>query len=1377
MISIDALRIYLPIDRCQALARGETIPDRVRGAALFADISGFTPLTGALAAELGRQRGAEVVLDYINPIYEALISKLHEYRGSVIGFAGDSITCWLDGDDGRRAVACALAMQAIMERFATITTGGGAQVQLSIKIGIAAGPARRFLAGDPQIHNFEALAGATLARMAAAEGMAEKGEVIVSQEIVDKLGQRLQVLEMRFQEGTGGAFGVVKSLEAAPRLDPWPQIPAGALSVARARPWIDVPVYERLQSGATYLAELRPVTSLFLKFGGIDYDGDDEAGDKLDAFVRRAQEVLARYDGYMLQLTIGDKGSNILAAFGAPVAHDDDESRAVAAALDLRAIAVEFDFVEPLHIGLSQGLAWAGACGGRVRCIYTVMGDEVNMAARLMGKAVGGQILVNQRLADSTARLYRYNSLGAIQVKGRLEPLPVSEAIGRREAYGQGLAALFQTPLVGRESYLEDMYARLENARQGEGEVLRLEGPAGVGKSHLAAVFSQGAATLGWHAAVGFCQSVNRENPYVPWRGLLATLLGLVEDTQENRIARLRTALLRDHPEWETRLPFLGDLFGLPIPDNPVSATLEPGQRREALFSLVTEIVQALASRKPLLLVLEDVHWIDEASADLAIAVGRAISRSPALLLVVQRPPLVTAGGDVLPILPELDRLSNYHFIQLGDLSPQGVGALAEHRLSGPLSRLALALVVAQAQGNPFFSEELLDALREAGYIEPGEDGAWDLSKEALDALLDGGCLAKIEGEWQMVDDPPLSVAALDIPDSVHGTVLARMDRLEEAHKLTLKVASVIGRTFALDLLRDVHPAQPEIEALRNQVEAMGGRDFVRLEQAGEVPIYIFKHNTTQEVAYGTLLFAQRQALHRGVAEWHERVYADAPLEELNLESRLASYYPLLVHHWRQAEDRERERLYAGLAGEAAAKKYANESAARLFGRALELTPKGETGTRFRLLLGREAVYDVLSKREAQRQDLDALTDLAESLQDASQSALVNLRRARYADLTNDPASAEKATQAAAEMAKNAENLKLEARAYHQWGRLLWKQGHYTEAHRQLEHSLELAHVSGSRLEEGRCYEDIAIAYREQASYTDALDSFQRAQTIYKELDYRIGEITCLINTGAIYNERGDYTLASQTYERSLALSREIGWRYAEAFSLGNLADTAFDLGDYIVSRNYHQRALTTALEIGNRYKEALSLDTLGLLEYILGDSEKAVQFGDRALAFQVEIGDRRGQGYTLNHLGFARTGLGRVEAAKQSFGQALQIRRELGQETLVLDDLAGLARLALSQGDKAQAMEHVEKILEGIAGCGVDGTEFPILVYLTCYRVLDAGDDAQRAYGALQDGYELLQRRAGLIQDAALREQFLRNVPFNRELLSAWEKISSVHT
>lgn len=185
------------------------------------------------------------------------------------------------------------------------------------------------MAGCPDLHNFEALAGATLERMAAAEGQAEKGEVVVSQEVAGALGEALEVAEWREEEGGGRRFAVVARLKVPVETDAWPALAPDALAVEQLRAWVDGPVVERLAGGASYLAELRPVSSIFLRFAGIDYDGDNEAGARLDAYVRWVQSVLARYDGYMLQLTIGDKGSNLLAVFGAPVAHDDDSARAI----------------------------------------------------------------------------------------------------------------------------------------------------------------------------------------------------------------------------------------------------------------------------------------------------------------------------------------------------------------------------------------------------------------------------------------------------------------------------------------------------------------------------------------------------------------------------------------------------------------------------------------------------------------------------------------------------------------------------------------------------------------------------------------------------------------------------------------------------------------------------------------------------------------------------------------------------------------------------------------------------------------------------------------------------------------------------------------
>ncbi|MBN1887936.1 MAG: tetratricopeptide repeat protein, partial [Thermoflexales bacterium] len=1290
-----------------------------------------------------------------------------------ICFAGDSITCWLDGDDGRRGVACALDMQDIIRQVGAITTPKGAQVKLSIKIAVAAGPARRFLAGNPQIHNFEALAGDTLVRMAAAEHQAQKGDVVVSQEVADNLGDGLVVAEWRDEEETGRSFAVVKGLAQSVAPDPWPPLPPDALSSGQLRPWIDAPVYERLGGGASYLAELRPVTSIFCKFGGIDYDGDDRAGQKLDAYVRWVESVLARYEGYMLQLTIGDKGSNLLAAFGAPLAHDDDEARAVAAALDLQTRLPELDFIPPPQIGVSSGLAWAGACGGRLRCIYTVMGDEVNMAARLMGKAEPGQVMVNQHVADATARRYRYHSLGAIQVKGKERPLPVSEVVGRQTAAGQGLAALFASPLVGREDVLDEMNGCLAQAQAGQGQALRLEGAAGVGKSHLAAVFASHAAEAGWRVVVGSCQSITQGVAYAPWKGLLYALWGLsVEALPGEHIEHLKAVLLGINPAWEPRLPLLGDVLGLAMPESDITAALEPKLRQQALFALVAEIVQAWAARRPLLLLLEDVHWLDEASAGLALTVARAISRVPALLMAVQRPPLQDR-----PILPELDHLAYYHVVQLGDLAPEGVAALASNRLQGKLRPLVGDLVMAQAQGNPFFTEELVDALREAGYIQTDEAGVWGLSQGAFDALLDGNCIVKVEGEWHVVKDPPLGNVALDIPDSVQGTVLARMDRLPEAYKLTLKVASVIGRTFGLDLLGEVHPAQPGREALLGEIEEMGARDFVRLEVGGAEPVYIFKHNTTQEVAYGTLLFAQRQELHAKVAGWHERVYGGGvALDALTLQSPLAPHYAVLVHHWHNAENGQRERAYAGLAGEQAARQYANEGAVRYFSRALELTPEADLETRYELLLGREGANNVLAKRDAQAHDLAVLCELAAGLKDAQKSAAVSLRQAKYADYLDDYPTALEAVRQAIAQARQAQDRLAEARCHHEWGRILAQQGNYQAAMGQSMQALKLAQEVNDSQDTARALYDIGTHAYQQADYAAARRYYRQAQGIYQALGDRPGEARCLMMFGELDYQAGDYMATQASFEQALALSRSIGDRWLEAHILGNLGNNAFDLGDYRATQAYHEQATVICREIAYALHEAASLDTLSLVSYVLGNHLAAQEYSRRAQAMQRELGDRSSQGYTLNHLGLALTGLNELKAAKEAFGEALSIRRELGQRVLMIDDLAGLARVAMAQGDATRAVAYADEILAWLASHSPDGIEFPVWVYLTCYRVLRTaagGDPAtlERAREALDAGYALLQERAGRIQDGAQWRQFLENVPWNRDLVEAWEE------
>jgi CheY-like chemotaxis protein/class 3 adenylate cyclase/predicted metal-dependent HD superfamily phosphohydrolase len=427
---VEPLHVYLPMDRRHALLRGESLPDRTNGAALFADISGFTPLTAALAQELGLQRGAEELTRLLNEVFGALVAEVHSYRGSVIGFSGDAITCWLDGDDGLGATACALAMQRAMAPFGSLSTPTGTPVSLAIKVAVVAGPVRRFLAGDPDVQIMEVIAGRTLDHLARAEHNARPGEVVVAAGVREQAGARLRLGERRVDPETGEGFAVVLGLEEPVPLRPWPELPPDGLPDQLCRPWLAPAVARRLSGGSKqFLAELRPAVALFLSFEGIDYDGDDGAGAKLDAFVRWAQAIVHRHQGMLVQLTVGDKGSYLYAAFGAPVAHENDEVGAVQAALALQSLPADLLFVKRVQIGLARGRMRTGAYGSTMQRTYGVLGDKTNLAARLMQAAADG-ILCDEAVFQGARQALSFQPLPRIRVKGKVEPIAVYRPTG-----------------------------------------------------------------------------------------------------------------------------------------------------------------------------------------------------------------------------------------------------------------------------------------------------------------------------------------------------------------------------------------------------------------------------------------------------------------------------------------------------------------------------------------------------------------------------------------------------------------------------------------------------------------------------------------------------------------------------------------------------------------------------------------------------------------------------------------------------------------------------------------------------------------------------------------------------------------------------------
>ena len=392
----DNVGAYIAGDRRRALATASPMPDRVSGTAIFADISGFTPLTEALAAELGPQRGAEELTAVLDMVFDAVLGELHRFGGSVIYFSGDAVTCWLEGDDGVLGAACGLDMQRAMARVQTVNTPGGSRIELGMKVAVAAGPARRFVVGDPDIQLIDVLAGALMDRLAGAEHNAERGEVVLEAATLEALAGRVELALVR---GEGpGRVGVVGAM-AGPLPPTPPPLAYSRLPKSVVRHWLLPAVYERIGAGrGEFLSELRPAVPMFVRFGGIDYDNDDEAHLLLDHFIRRAQRVIDGYGGNLLQLTIGDKGAYLHAVFGAPLAHEDDAARACAAALDVLALEAG-TAVTGLQVGVAQGRVRSGAYGHRHRRAFSCLGDPVNLAARLMSAAPPGQIYVTAEVA------------------------------------------------------------------------------------------------------------------------------------------------------------------------------------------------------------------------------------------------------------------------------------------------------------------------------------------------------------------------------------------------------------------------------------------------------------------------------------------------------------------------------------------------------------------------------------------------------------------------------------------------------------------------------------------------------------------------------------------------------------------------------------------------------------------------------------------------------------------------------------------------------------------------------------------------------------------------------------------------------------------
>lgn len=623
--------------------RQEAIPDRVHGAGLFADISGFTPLTEALSAELGAHRGAEEVTKHLNQVFHALIEELRRFGGEVIYFSGDAITCWFDGDDGARAATCSLAMQQTMRELHDVVTPGGTRVTLAMKAAVAVGSARRFIVGDPEVQLIDVLAGSLIDALAIAEHHAVAGEVILEQSALDALHDRIVVGDVRHDASDRAYMTVAQANVRVPALAKAEA--AETLTEDAARRWVLPALYERLRTGSgEFLTELRPAYPLFARFGGIDYD-DDAAPAKLDAFVRQAQRVLTAYGGNLVHLSVGDKGAYLYGVFGSPHAHENDAERALAAALELRELP-RGTAVSELQIGITYGRLRSGMYGHEHRQAFTCLGDAVNVAARLMSHAPNGQIFVSAAVHDSVREKFAWNALEPIHVKRKREPVQCYALTASVKRAQRSEAAISELPMIGRLPELARLTAALDAALAGNGAVIGIAADAGMGKSRLIAEFARQAGTRDVLVVTGECQAFGSNTSYFAWRDIWHTLFG-VDDALpfEDKTRNVEAELAAIDPALVARAPLLCAVLNVQIEDNDLTASFDAKLRKTSLETLLADCLRARTRAEPLVVVLEDCHWLDPLSRDLLQVLARVLPGLKCLFVVAYRPEKEPGGG------------------------------------------------------------------------------------------------------------------------------------------------------------------------------------------------------------------------------------------------------------------------------------------------------------------------------------------------------------------------------------------------------------------------------------------------------------------------------------------------------------------------------------------------------------------------------------------------------------------------------------------------------------------------------------------------------------------------------------------------------------
>ena len=1295
---------YLPASLLRASAaqaaappNGLTLPfwHEVDGTMVMADLSGFTALSEKLAG-LGDE-GAERLTSIIDSFFERMLKTAAYHGGDTLTFGGDAILLLFDGlEHATRAVVAAREMLKQVLRAAAVDAGNG-----KVKIGMSVGAhSDHFLlagVGLPEERANLLVLGRPAELTALAEAQAERGELAVSTPTKDRL------LGEAVLTATGDYWRVDElSPMALPHVDERPA-EVNERTLRRLKPFLPPDALEVTQRGDAFqlTPEHRRVAMVFINVLGveevIERSGPVAAVRQLQTYAASLTDLAANHHGFVVSCDIATRGSKFILTFGAPVAHEYAASNAARFALELNGWLAGSDLALQHRIGVNGGHVFAGEIAPAFRRQYTVMGDAVNLAARLMAAAPPGEVYASHQLLEQAGPAFRARDLQPIKVKGKERPVAVCVLEGeqsRMHLAREPRGSQTQSPFFGRIHELERWQAAVRDVQVGSGRAILLEGEAGVGKTRLLEEWLKLVPATA-EVLRATCFEHLSASPFAPWVDLLSVVLG----TSGEESARSRTVKVQRRLETSGLAEFgslLNPLLNLQLPHSKVVAALDVRARRHKLFELLAAMLCEGAAQSPRVILMEDAHWMDESSRAFVTYLARSLRDLPVLLVASTR-----------PMEQRLDLGSAREAILLGELSKAESLAMVRGALG--VEELPVEVgdeVFAKTKGNPLFLEEVIHALQQPGLVE----GLLSPSSVARSAAL----------------------ASLQIPDRVQGLLMSRIDQLPSDAREVLKAGAVAGRSFDKELLRGIDDRLLRTVEFERAFEALLAARLVATEDTASS--VSFRHALVQDVAYESLPFSRRRQLHAEIGRCLE-------------ETRPFGEHGLLVHHFSRAGDHARTRVHAVRASESSvavsahleAIDYLEIALATVTGRSpsdaclrsrfeelagdnLEtLARHGEAIERFRTARRRWSSPTVRAAAAAALNDLGEIEDpdaresqlcwkIGAAAERSGSSYLRALRWLESALAALPPVrpglagrilitksfclyrlgrlqdSLELGKEGLA-LARKVGDVDLQAYACTIRSLTLYQLGLLDEAIAAGEEGVVLYEEVGDVLGQARSHNNLAASYQLRGQLRDAIDHMELSLALYAKVAHTDGVAMQHCNIGAVLLDMGEIEESRAHLEQTIAFRESsecppglIGW------SLVLLARARLLLGDLHVARD----ALVEGCSILRSSKtEALLLDADVVDAELLlaeGRPDDAETVCGRVVAEARASGAEPTEGEALRVLGLVHLAQGRPDKASAELRDCVDLAEKGGEDFLRAQALTVLAEAeaACAEGDPA---------------------------------------------------------------------------------------------